>query len=79
MQPIFALARYFILVPVLATLVGAVTLSLFETAVLFKELVGRVRESALTLKEVKLMAVGLIEAIDVFLISIAAYVMSISL
>lgn len=79
MHRVFALARYFILVPVLATLIGAVTLALFETVVLFKELADHVRESTLTLKDVKLMAVGLIEAVDVFLISIAAYVMSLSL
>lgn len=79
MRRVFALVRYSVQIPVVATLLGAIGLMLFETLVLFTEMTSKLEGAAFTLKEAKQLAVGLIEAIDVFLISIAAYVMSLSL
>jgi uncharacterized membrane protein YqhA len=79
MRRIFALTRYFILIPVVTTLVGAVTLMLHATVALFEGLGTLVPISAVDAKEVKRMAIGLIEGIDMFLIAIGAYVMSLSL
>lgn len=79
MRRIFAFTRYFILIPVLTTLVGAVTLMLYATVALFEGLQALVHISAVDAKEVKRMAMGLIEGIDIYLIAIGAYVMSLSL
>ena len=74
-----ASSRYIMLIPVLGTLVGAFALMLYEAIVLVTTIVGAVRDGAVSPEATKAFAVALIEAVDVFLIAIALYIVSIGL
>jgi len=75
----FASSRYMMVIPVLGTLVGAFALMLYEAVVLTATIAGALREGSVSPQATKAFAVGLIEAVDVFLIAIALYIISIGL
>lgn len=72
-------SRYVVSVAVVGTFVAALTLIVFEAIVIGKIVVEVVRETGISPKAGKTLAVGLIEAIDVFLIAIVAYIISLGL
>jgi uncharacterized membrane protein YqhA len=72
-------SRYIMVVAVLATFVGALALIVYEALVLLNSVVEIVQSGTLSSKAVKDFAVGLVEAVDVFLIAIAVYIISLGL
>jgi uncharacterized membrane protein YqhA len=78
-RTILASSRYLVLIAIGATFLGAIALMIFEAAVVVTALVEIAGSPEFTPKSAKRIAVGLIEAVDVFLIAIAMYMMSLSL
>lgn len=76
---ILGLSRYLVLIAIVATFVGAIALMLFEAVIVLKAVANLALNPDFTPKSSKHLAVGLIEAVDVFLIAIAMYMMSLSL
>lgn len=79
LRRVLASSRYIMIVPVIATFLGSLALILYETLVLFWSAVTALQAGSLTAKSVKIFAVGIVEAVDVFLIAIAVYIISIGL
>jgi uncharacterized membrane protein YqhA len=72
-------SRYVMAIAVAATFVGALALILYETIAMVIAMVDIVRQGVPSLKAVKALAVGLIEVVDVFLIAVALYIISVGL
>jgi uncharacterized membrane protein YqhA len=79
LRRVLASSRYIMIVPVIGTFLGSVALILYETVVLFSSAIDTIREGSVSAKSVKIFAVGIVEAVDVFLIAIAVYIISIGL
>lgn len=79
LRRLFASSRYIVLIPILGTFIASVGLLLYEAIALSTMLVDLVHGGAVLPKDVKSLAVGLIEAVDIFLIGIAMYMISIGL
>lgn len=79
LRRVLASSRYIMIVPVIGTFLGSVALILYETVVLFWGAAGAIRSGSLSAKSVKIFAVGIVEAVDVFLIAIAVYIISLGL
>lgn len=79
LRRILASSRYIVLIAVVGTFLGALMLLVFEAVVIGTTLVDAVRSGAISATSTKTLAVGLIEAVDVFLIAIAMYIISLSL
>jgi uncharacterized membrane protein YqhA len=65
--------------PVVGCLLGSFALIVYELIVIVTALVGALNEPVINSKSAKLFAVGLIEGVDVFLIAIAIYIISLGL
>ena len=78
-RTLLASSRYLVLIAIVATFIAAFGLMIYEALVVVLGLVEVMRTPELTPKNAKHLAVGLIEAVDIFLISIAMYMMSLSL
>jgi uncharacterized membrane protein YqhA len=76
---ILGLSRYLVLIAIVATFVGAIALMIFEAVIVLTAVANIVLSPDFTPKNAKHLAVGLIEAVDIFLIAIAMYMMSLSL
>jgi uncharacterized membrane protein YqhA len=76
---LLASSRYMMILPVIGTLIGAFTLIIYELAVMAVAIIDAVKKAELTPKEAKIYAVGVVEGVDVFLIAIAVYIISIGL
>jgi uncharacterized membrane protein YqhA len=74
-----ASGRYLVLIAVVGTFVGSITLMAYETVVVASALVDILRDGTFSPKSAKVLAVGLIEAIDIYLIAIVAYIISLGL
>jgi uncharacterized membrane protein YqhA len=72
-------SRYLVVIAIAGTLLASLALLLYEALVVAGAVVAIVREGAVSPKAAKALAVGLIEAVDVFLIAIAAYITSLGL
>ncbi len=72
-------SRYMMVLPVIGTLIGSLALIIYELAVMGHAVVIAVRNAELSPKAAKIFAVGIIESVDVFLIAIAVYIISIGL
>jgi uncharacterized membrane protein YqhA len=72
-------SRYVIVIAVLGTFVASLALLVYETIVIAAAIVATAREGAVSSKAAKTLAVGLIEAVDVYLIAIALYIISLGL
>ena len=79
MLHVLTFSRYVVLVAVIAALAASVALILYEAAVVAEVIFDAVKEGGFQLKSGKALAVGLIEAIDVFLIAIVALVIGLGL
>lgn len=74
-----ASTKYIILVVVLSIYVGSVALILYETAVVVSAIVTTIQDASVSPEGGRLLAVGLLAAIDVFLIAIVGYIISVGL
>ncbi|OWT69248.1 hypothetical protein CEY04_26565 [Achromobacter sp. HZ28] len=77
---ILTAGRYVMVVPVVATFLGSIALIIFKTIELFLS-VGDIvlAGKGISQRSAKMIAVGIIDAVDVFLIAIAVYIISIGL
>ena len=71
--------RYIVLLPIFGTFMAAVGLMVYEAIALTLTLIDIVHGGTVSPKDVKTLAVGVIEAVDIFLIGIAIYMISIGL
>jgi uncharacterized membrane protein YqhA len=74
-----ASTKYIILVVVLSIYAGSVALILYETAVVASAIVTTIQDASVSPEGGRLLAVGLLAAIDVFLIAIVGYIISVGL
>jgi len=79
LRRLFASTRYIVFLPILGTFIASVGLLVYEAVALITMLVDVVHGGAVLPKDVKGLAVGLIEAVDIFLIGIAMYMISVGL
>ncbi len=79
LRRILAASRYIVLIAVFGTFVASVALLVYEAIVVVVGVVNAVWNDSASPKAAKLFAVGLIESVDVFLIAIAAYIISLGL
>jgi len=79
MNRIFASSRYIVLIAVLGTLAASLTLLVYEALVVADGVIRVIRKGVLSTGDAKLLAVELIQAVDVFLIAIAVYMISLGL
>jgi uncharacterized membrane protein YqhA len=78
-QRTLTLSRYVVFVAVIAALAASVALILYEAAVVAEVIFAAVKQGGFQLASGRALAVGLIEAIDVFLIAIVALVIGLGL
>jgi uncharacterized membrane protein YqhA len=76
---LLVLSRYIMILPVVVTLIGAISLIIYETAVMALSIRDTVENIAISTQAVKMFAIGVVEGIDVFLIAVAAYIISLGL
>lgn len=69
---LLSLSRYLVIIPVIGIFVGSVALMIYELMVVVTAVLGIIDQPDITPKTAKALAVGLIEAVDVFLIAIVA-------
>ena len=79
LQHVVTFSRYVVFVAVVAALVGSVALILYEAAVVADVIFNAIKQGGFQLQSGRALAVGLIEAIDVFLIAIVALVIGLGL
>ena len=80
MRRVMASSRYIIFIAVAGTFVASVALIVYEAIVVGEVVFGVIREgSVISPKAGKALAVGLVEALDVFLIAIVAYIICLGL
>lgn len=72
-------ARFLVVIPILCILVSSLALMIFETVVVAGVLFEVVAAGSNSPSASKALAAGLIESIDIFLIAIVAYIMSMGL
>ena len=72
-------SRYVVLIAVVGTFVASLALLLFEASVVVAGVVDAFREYSTSPKSAKSLAVGSIEAVDIFLIAIVVYIISLGL
>jgi uncharacterized membrane protein YqhA len=76
---LLASSRYLVLVAIFTTFLGSIALLLYETFVVVQAVASVVREGPVSAKSAKDLAVGLIEAVDIILIAITVYIISVGL
>ena len=79
LQRALSLSRYVVFAAVIAALAASIALILYEAAVVAEVIFYAVKEGGFQLKSGRALAVGLIEAVDVFLIAIVALVIGLGL
>jgi uncharacterized membrane protein YqhA len=72
-------SRYIVVIAVVATFTSSVALMVYQAIVVAQSVVRVIAEGSISAKAARALAVGLIESIDVFLISIVAYITSVGL
>lgn len=76
---ILSASRHMMVLPVIGCLLGSFALIVYELLVIVVALMGALTEPVIDAKAAKVFAVGLIEGVDVFLIAIAIYIISLGL
>jgi uncharacterized membrane protein YqhA len=79
LQRALGFARYVVFIAVIAALAASVALILYEATVVAEVIFNAVKQGGFQLASGRALAVGLIEAIDVFLIAIVALVIGLGL
>lgn len=77
MRRVLASSRYIMIIPVIGTFLASVALILFGAIALCSRFIEAIQSESASAKTVKIFAVGMVEAVDVFLIAIAVYLISI--
>lgn len=72
-------SRYVVLIAIVMSMLGAISLLLYEAAVIVGAVVQTVQAGVIGPKAAKVLAVGLVEGLDIFLIAIVAYIISVGL
>ena len=76
---VLASSRYITLIAVVGSLVGSAALLIYEAFVIIEAVFETIVSGSLSPKIAKVLAVGLIEALDVFLIAIVAQIIGLGL
>jgi uncharacterized membrane protein YqhA len=76
---LLALSRYFTVVAVFGILIASLALLAYEGLVVITALIEAISSGAISSKLAKVLAVGLIEAVDIFLIAIVAHIIGLGL
>ena len=76
---LLASTRYLVLIPITGIFVAACGLMIYEAIILTMTLRDIIMGGAVLPKDAKELAVGLIQVVDIFLIAIAMYIISINL
>lgn len=76
LHTMLASTKYIILIVVLSIYAGSVALILYETAVVASVILATIQDATVSSEGGRLLAVGLLAAIDVFLIAIVGYIIS---
>jgi uncharacterized membrane protein YqhA len=79
LQRALTLSRYVVFIAVIAALAASIALILYAAAVVAEVIFDTVTQGGFQLKSGRALAVGLIEAIDIFLIAIVALVIGLGL
>lgn len=79
LRQVLASSRYMMIIAVIGTFLGSMALIFYETLALFWTFIDTIQAGTVSAKAVKVFAVGMVEAVDVFLIAIAVYIISIGL
>jgi len=79
LRRLLTLSRYFVILAVGGILAGSVALLIYEGLVVMTAVMGYFEEGGISPKAAKILAVGLIEAVDIFLIAIVAHIISLGL
>jgi uncharacterized membrane protein YqhA len=74
LRQMLASTKYIILIVVLSIYAGSVALILYEAAVVASVIFATIQEASVSSEGGRLLAVGLLAAIDVFLIAIVGYI-----
>jgi uncharacterized membrane protein YqhA len=72
-------SRYIVAIAIVGTFIASVALMLYEAAVVVDVVVDAIKAGSISPKIGKVLATGLIEAVDVFLIAIVAYIICLGL
>lgn len=78
-RQVLASSRYIMIIAVIGTFLASMALILYEALALCSGFIDTIRDGTVSPKAVKVFAVGIVEAVDVFLIAIAVYIISIGL
>ena len=76
---VLASSRYFALIAVLGSLVGSAALLIYEALVIIEAVIDTILSDSVSPKIAKVLAVGLIEALDIFLIAVVAQTIGLGL
>lgn len=76
---LLALSRYLTFVAVIGIIIASIALLFYEGLVIISALVDMLNDGTISPKVSKTMAVGLIEAVDIFLIAIVAHIIGLGL
>lgn len=76
---VMASSRYVALIAVVGSLMGSAALLVYEAFVILDAVVETIRSYSLSPRIAKVLAVGLIEALDIFLIAIVAQIIGLGL
>jgi len=79
LRRLLASSRLIVLIAIVGTFVASFSLMVYEAVVIVSAVVDVVVNGSVSPKAAKVLAVGLIEAVDVFLIAIAIYIISLGL
>jgi len=79
LRRLLSLSRYFVILAVGGILAGSVALLIYEGLVVITAVMAYIDEGGVSPKTAKILAVGLIEAVDIFLIAIVAHMIGLGL
>ena len=79
LSKVLASSRYVVLIAVLGTLAASLVLMVYEALVVAEGVFDVIQKGAVSTDKAKLLAVDLVQAVDVFLIAIAVYMISLGL
>lgn len=79
LRRVLASSRYIVLIAVVGTFVASLTLLVYEALVVAEAVIRIIAKGPVSAQGAKVLAVGLIEAVDIFLIAIAVYIISLGL
>jgi uncharacterized membrane protein YqhA len=79
LRRLLSLSRLFVTLAVAGILVSSVALLIYEGIVIAMAVVNTIADGAISPKVAKTLAVGLIEAVDIFLIAIVAHIIGLGL